>query len=887
VKVPGNGTDWERLELLYEGALALPVEERRAYLERQCPDLRLRSELEALLDRAASAGRLFDVLADSLAGLSASDEEGRGREPSTSVAPSESVGTPVPDPLLGHTVGQYRIEERIGGGGMGVVYRARDLRLQRPVALKFLPPHLGRDPRAKERFLVEARAAAALDHPNICTVHEIGEMADGRLFLAMACYEGETLKTRIARGPLPVAEAVSIAAALARGLAAAHAAGIVHRDVKPANVVLPARGGVRLLDFGVAKVVGTSTGSPGLTPGTVAYMSPEQIRGEAVDAETDMWSLGIVLYEMLTGDHPFRGDSDATVMHAILREEPRPPDDLRRGVPSEVAGLALALLSRDPRERSTGFERLREHPAGRIEPAGPAAGGPPPGRLRRGRTLAATGLVLIVTGAWAWFGYGGSKATTVDRPDPRSIAVLPFENRSAEGEDAAFLAEGIYDDVLTQLSRIGSLRLISRASVVGYGDEPASVREIGRKLGVSTILEGGVERSGDRLRIHVQLIDALDERHLWAESYDRELTPAGVFAIRSEIAEHIAAELAAALTPEERERIRAQPTRDLDAYEAYLRGVQILNRYEVGDPAVAVSHLERAIELDPGFAEAHARLAQSHFDLGFKGRIPPEESQALAEAAARRALELDETLGEAHAVLAMVAEERSEQARAEREYRRAIELSPGIAAVHEAYAELLLHLGRAEEALSQSLLARELDPQSSRIAWSLGAAFYLSRDHGRAIEHLLRWTQDLSTISPPIERVLWVLASALTAQGRHEEAIETDARRSGLLGHGAPACLDVCATALARSGRRDEARAALERILAWREARGLTGIWDAPRAAHLARVYAALGDADGAIEWLERDLARHRLRFTYARLDPLFDPVRGDPRFERILQRIP
>jgi TolB-like protein/Tfp pilus assembly protein PilF len=489
-----------------------------------------------------------------------------------------------------------------------------------------------------------------------------------------------------------------------------------------------------------------------------------------------------------------------------------------------------------------------------------------------------------------WF-VAGRPPTTADDPDPRSIAVLPFENRSAEGERAAFLAEGIHNDVLSQLSKIGSLKVISRTSVMGYRDEPRNVREIAEDLGVSTLVEGGVQRSGDRVRITVQLIDARTDRHLWAESYDRELTPTNVFAIQSEIAERIAAELATALTPDERRRIRAQPTDDLEAYEAYLRGVQILNRYEVGDPSEAASHLRRAVELDPDFAEAYARLAHAYFDLGFKGLIPQEESQGLAVATARRALELDSTLGDAHAVLALVAEERSDLARAEREYRRAIELNPGLGVIREAYSEMLLHLGRPDEAVSQSLRAQELDPQSSRIAWSVGEALYYSGEYERATEHLRRWTQDLSTITrpitPSISGMLWVLGSALTAQGLHDDAIETDELRSELLGDGAPACLDVCAIAHARAGRQEEARMALRQLLAWRETRGLTEREDPPRPARLARVYAALGDADGAIEWLERDLMEHGLRFIYVKLDPMLDPVRDDPRFERLVERIP
>jgi len=353
--VSGSGAplDWERLEALLEAALARPVGERAAILDRECRDPELRAELESLLAQAGSAERLFDALAVSLETLPT-----RFGPADLRAEPEEADGPTGIDPLLGRTVCHYRIESRLGGGGMGVVYRARDTRLEREVALKFLPPHLGLDPGAKERFLVEARAAAALDHPNICTVYEIGEAGDGRLFIAMACYDGETLRERIASGPLSVAEAVSIAAGIARGLAAAHARGVVHRDVKPGNVMLTVDGDVKLLDFGLAKVAEVTLTRPGITQGTVAYMSPEQVRGDPADARSDLWSLGVVVYEMLAGRRPFGGEHEAAVLHAIRHDEPEPVGALRPETPERLAAVVGRLLAKDPDDRYAGAEAL-------------------------------------------------------------------------------------------------------------------------------------------------------------------------------------------------------------------------------------------------------------------------------------------------------------------------------------------------------------------------------------------------------------------------------------------------------------------------------------------------------------------------------------------------
>jgi len=372
--------------------------------------------------------------------------------------------------MIGKSISHYRITEKLGGGGMGIVYKAEDTRLKRTVALKFLPPDLTRDEDAKKRFVHEAQAASALEHPNICNVHEIDETQDGQMFICMACYEGETLKKKIERGPLKVDEAVNIAVQVAGGLARAHEAGITHRDIKPANVMVTDRGEVKIVDFGLAKLSGrTRVTKTGTTAGTIAYMSPEQSRGEGVDSRTDIWSLGVVLYEMLTGKLPFKGDYEQAVVFSILNEDPEPLRNLRSEVPIGLERIVHKAMAKSPGER---YRQVRDV------------------------------LVELET-----LGTEQETRSMTAGRGRKSIAVLPFKSLSESKEDEYF-SDGITEDILTQLSRIGDLKVISRTSVMRYKKSEKSLLEIGRELGVATILEGSVRRSGDRVRIVGELIDA-------------------------------------------------------------------------------------------------------------------------------------------------------------------------------------------------------------------------------------------------------------------------------------------------------------------------------------------------------------------------------------------
>ena len=473
--------------------------------------------------------------------------------------------------LIGQTVSHYKILEHLGGGGMGVVYKAEDTRLKRTVALKFLPPDLTRDPDAKERFSHEAQAASALQHTNICVVHDIDEAPDGQMFISMEYLEGETLKKKIERGPLRIEEAVDIAIQVAQGLTKTHEHGIVHRDIKPANIMITSDGVVKIVDFGLAKLSGrTMLTKMGSTLGTAAYMSPEQARGESADQRTDIWSLGVLLYEMLSGNRPFEAEYENALLYSILNAEPQPITGLRTGIPMELERIISKCLAKSPRARYQHADELIVDLRA-IQPTSTAL--PPIGprtivlRSRRtGVILSAAALILVAFAVWFFL---GREAGELSQLRKRSIGVLPFSPFGRSFDDTVF-ANGIHDDILTQLSKINGLRVIARTSMVLYRDSKKTPQQIGNELDVGYLLEGSTRRSAGKIRITAQLIETADEGHVWADTYDRN--DADVFAVQSDIAQRIASSMETVLTPAEKAAVQEIPTTNTEAYNYYLQG---------------------------------------------------------------------------------------------------------------------------------------------------------------------------------------------------------------------------------------------------------------------------------------------------------------------------
>ncbi len=542
--------------------------------------------------------------------------------------------------MIGKVVSHYKILEKLGGGGMGVVYKAHDLRLDRPVALKFLPPDLTRDSEAKQRFILEAKAASALQHNNICVVYDIDETPEGQLFISMEYLEGETLKKKIVRGPLKIDEAIDVAIQVDRGLARAHEHGIIHRDIKPANIIITSDGVAKIVDFGLAKLAGPSMlTKSGTILGTVAYMSPEQTKGDPVDSRTDIWSLGVVLYEMVTGQLPFKGDYENAVVYSILNARPEPITALRTGVPMELERIVQKCLAKDPRERyQHADELLVDLKRLQTETVASATPTPPTRRLPRHMWAGiAAVLMVVLIGVWLiWPGKSSVHGAGYDRM--KSIGVLPFVPMGKTLDDSIF-ADGIHEDILTQLSKITDLRVIGRSSMILYRDTKKRLSEIGNELDAGYLMEGSVRKSGGKLRIAAQLVDASTEGHVWADVYDRP--EADVFAVQSEIANRIADDLKLRLAPVERASIENVPTSSIKAHEYYLKGEYYWRNYtDSAGNTMAAEMFDSAAHEDPRFVQAFAWSSIVHLALYYYGFDTSPEQLRQSKASLDNALAL-------------------------------------------------------------------------------------------------------------------------------------------------------------------------------------------------------------------------------------------------------
>ncbi|UCE19254.1 MAG: protein kinase [Gemmatimonadota bacterium] len=650
--------------------------------------------------------------------------------------------------MIGNTISHYRILEKLGEGGMGVVYKAEDTKLKRTVALKFLPAELTKDPEAKERFIHEAQAASALDHSNICTIHEINETSDGQIFIVMACYDGETLEEKIRRGPLKLETALHIAIQIVEGIKEAHDKKIVHRDIKSANIMITSGGQVKVMDFGLAKLRGkTKLTREGTTLGTVAYMSPEQARGEEVDHRSDIWSLGVVLYEMVTGQRPFQGDYDQAVMYSIINEMPESVTGLRTGVPLELERIVFKCLQKDPGERyqtASGlladfrhYLRVSTSPSISTE----ARTSKPPVRSLRRKIAGIAGLVIVVTIAAVLLVRQFKTSVKQSVHERKMLVVLPFENLGPPEEE--YFADGITEEITSRLASLHGLGVISRTSAFHYKQTDKTISQIGQELKVDYVLEGTVrwERIADgpsRVRVTPQLIRVSDDTHLWTERYDERLEQ--IFAVQSTIAEEVVKELNVTLLEPERQAMQAKPTENLEAYQAYLRAMSHWSQpgYDVERYGLAIEMFERAVELDSHFVLAYVELASAHGMLYFY-LDPSEERLAKAKMALDRAVSLHPDLPQVRLAKGYFHYSCfKEFDRALQEFFAVEKDLPNNSEIQEAIGYIFRRQGKIEKAVVRLERALDLNPQSAHINFQVGETYGALRRYGTADQYFTR-----------------------------------------------------------------------------------------------------------------------------------------------------
>ncbi len=899
---------WQKVDKLFHSALEQAPAERAAFLDLGCAgDESLRKQVDALLASNEEAGSFSQSPAMEVETRRIAAEQGiEGAELKA-----------------GESIGHYRIIALLGAGGMGQVYLANDMKLRRKVALKLLPSEFTMNTDRVRRFQQEARAASSLNHPNIITIHDVGQ-AEDRHFIATEYIDGLTLrdylsepKSRIATGRnhtgLQVAEALSITMQVADALAAAHAKGIVHRDIKPENIILVRNNQlmqkecvVKVLDFGIAKLIEPQTNScvpdattkvllkthEGSVLGTISYMSPEQARGESVDARTDIWSLGIVLYEMLTNDKPFRGNTAQDVIASILKEE---APQISLDVPDRLRWIVEKALRKEREERYQTVREMfsdlrdlqRQHGTTTGERATSITDTVAPKasrmdlllsevKLHRGRAvIALTAILIAVAGiAFGLYKYVSQRQNQIasqNQPTTAidSVAVLPFTN-TGNDPNSEYLADGISGSLINNLSQLPQLKVIAQSSTFKYKGKEIDAQEVASALGVQAIVMGRIVRLGDTLQISVELVDARNKTQMWGEQYTRKA--ADLQAVQGEIARTISEKLRVRLTGAQEQQLTKLPTQNPEAYRLYLNGEFYGRKGRTEDERKALDYYDQAIALDPNFAQAYVRVAEEYDYFAGTSLSDPKDALARAKAALQKALELDDTLAPAHAMLGILRVNEWDWAGAESEFKRALELNPNLARAHGTYGGYLTLMGRHIEAMAEVKRAQELDPLNMRTKSGEGQALYNAHRFDEAIRQL----QHVIELQPDFSFAHYFLGVSYAMKGMYPEAIVEYQKFSSLEGETTSFQIYLGYT-YAMSGQREKALAILKNLKTTKE-------YVSP--AELAILYTGLGDKEGAFQSLERAYGAHDLQMQYLKVEPHYDSLRSDPRFTDLMRRV-
>ena len=789
--------------------------------------------------------------------------------------------------LVGQTIAHYQVMEKIGAGGMGVVYKARDTRLARFVALKFLPENVAHDALALERFRREARAASVLNHPGICTIYDIGEH-DGRAFIAMEFIDGETLRNHIHGKPLGLEEILKLGIQIAEALDAAHAEGIIHRDVKPANIFVTRRGQAKVLDFGLAKLLPTglagadesdsgrespdSTSVVGLISGTPAYMSPEQIRGDDLDSRTDIFSLGLVLYEMATGRQAFRGRTGGAIIEAVLTRQPASVRSVNPEVPARLEGIIEDALHKDRNQRYQHAGDMVADLQGLKQET--AFGAQDRGENRQSVATPGASLAPRSEKRKAQSATGRTATQRTERTSRTigSLAVIPFENLTRDAEND-YLSDGIPGSLINILATLPRLRVIAQSTVFRYKGRRIDPQAVGRELNVRAVLTGRMMQSGDSLRIGTELVDVATGTQLWGAQFDRK--PGDIFGIQDEISSEISAKLRLQLTRAEKKRLNKRHTLDAEAYQLYLKGRHHWNQWTEEGFYKAIGYFQQAVEQDPNYALAHAGIADSYVLLGWNSYLPPRDAFPKAKKAAMTALQLDPGLGEAHAPVAAVLWLHDWQwTEAQKEFRHSLALNPGYPTANHWYAEFVMTMGRQIEAIGKMKESQDLDPLSLIINVAIGWAYYMGRRYDEALEQLLRTVE----LDPHYPVTHWILGLLYRITGRFDSAIIAGEQGVNMSG-GSPIMRAALAQTYGMSGRVKEAQQVLDELTKLAKDKYVAPYF-------FAGIHIGLGEHDRAMEFLEKSYEERSHWLIYLHIDPGMDALRDNARFQELLRRI-